>query len=100
MQTLLDQEDGLYSREDLASDLFWLNRNFGLALDQFGDHDAAIQRVDQALRVREEFPELNVGREPIQRSYEILIHWLKEAQREAEADDVRARFERLPAGSG
>ena len=82
---------GAWSELDLARSLFWLNRNSGLALDRWGRRDDAIERIDRALSIYEEDPDISVETDQVSRSYELLIQWLRENERNTDAEAVRER---------
>ena len=99
LQVLQDDPSEPYSRVELATALFWLNRNLALAQERFGNRDSAIDRMDRALRISEEFRDLPVDPSVFSSGYELLILWLEEAQRHAEAAAVGARSQNLGADS-
>jgi hypothetical protein len=76
LEQLMSQSPAVFSRSDLATDLFWLNRNMALALDRFGHRPQAIDRMKQARRVVEEFPDLDVSAEVLAKVHESLADWL------------------------
>ena len=91
LKSLLADPDAGLTRDELATSLFWMNRNFGLALDRSGDRAAAVERVDQALGVFEAYPIPTVDAAAVKQSYVTLIGWLEEVDRDTDAAAVRER---------
>ena len=71
--------------------LFWMNRNYAAALSRAGHQRAAIDHLDEALKVRELTPEAAANYGGLAASYQLLIDWLKAESRAVEAEAVRKR---------
>ena len=91
LEALPADPPGTWSELDLARCLFWLNRNSGLALDRWGRRNDAIIRMDKALSIHEEYPDISVDIDQASRNYELLMQWLRENGRDADAEAVRER---------
>lgn len=88
---LINHPDQPQSRESLSTSLFWLNRNLAMAHWRFGAAEKAIERMEAAIGIAEEFPDLQIDQSTIKDTYPMLAGWLQEAGRIDEADAILQR---------
>jgi hypothetical protein len=75
--------------------LFWMNRNYAIALAGTDNRVAGIERLDKALALQEHDPSITVSDYDLASDYETLINWLKLENRNVDAEAIRKRARKI-----